>query len=124
DVAAVGRLELDQPARAVDAEIDAVARHPELERTSRPWAIVAPAAAGWDQQRMWPLAFEHLAERVGPDRRLVVGQARVVDRHDPFGAVPRRFGSRLPQPVPEHKRDVRPAELACELAALRQELER
>src|SRR5438046_477487 len=31
DVAAVGRLRLDQPASAVDAEVDAVAGHPELQ---------------------------------------------------------------------------------------------
>ena len=38
--------------------------------------------------------------------------------------LPSRFGRRLLQPVPEQERDVRPAELARELASFREELER
>src|SRR5438034_4474493 len=50
DVAAVGGLELDQAAGAVDPEVDAVAGHAELDLARRARPVVAAAARRGNQQ--------------------------------------------------------------------------
>ena len=120
DVAAVRRLELDQPPCAVDPEVDAVAGHPELELARGPGPVVAAAAGRRDQQRVRPLTLEHLAERSCPEIGLVVAQPLVVDQHDDLGTVPDRLARCVVEPVSEREPHYPPAELSRQLAALAQ----
>ena len=124
DVAAVGRLVLDQASRPVDAEVDAVARHPELELAGDARAVVPPLGGRGDQERMRLFVLDDPPERRGERLRVILGQALVVHDDDPLGAVAGRVARCFAQAAAEKQRDVRAAQLPRQLAALSEKLER
>src|SRR6266542_6016365 len=124
DIAAVGRLRLDQPARAIDAEPDAIARHAELELAGNARPEVAADCRGREEQDMRPRLLDDGSKRATTDLRVVLAQLGVLDDHDSLRAVPCRLARRTLHVAAEEERDVLAAELAGELAPLAKQLER
>src|SRR5262249_4083171 len=124
DVAAVRGLVLDQPPAAVDAEIDAVAGHSELELPCGARPVVTASAGCRDQQRVRALAFEHLAEGIRPAVRVVPATAAVVSAARRRGPGQAGLPRRALAPGTQEEREGAAAELPRQLTALGEELER
>src|SRR5262249_13014951 len=124
DVAAVGRLVLEQPPASVGAEVDAVAGPAELAPACHARAKVASAGRGRDKQDMRALELDDLAKCGGPDVGHRLSQRFMVRDDHTVGTTQRDLGRSLADVMAEHERDTRAAELPGELATLGNELER
>ena len=123
DVAAVRGLVLDQAPGLVDAEVDAVARHAQLELGRHPRAVVAALLVEGIRSACG-LSCSTTRRSAAAVLRVVLGESLVVDEDDTLGAVAHGLAACRLEPAPEDEGDVAASELPGQLSALSEQLER
>src|SRR5439155_22525677 len=104
--------------------IHAVDYHAQLTIYCRPGPQIPAACCCGNRERVRPQPLENLTERRGPELRVVIVEALVIDEHDALGAVPAEGLADGCCVFAHDERDTLSAELACELAALGDQFER